>query len=127
VIVRRIQIDEAYHPSGIRAGKRGELVAGDRVAGESNPGEPERVEYRSKVGHTAGQIIARARLARRSVASTSDRQDVMIAGELGGEVVESMGHVLQSGQEHERRAGATPIENLKLDSVSDPYVDLTVG
>src|SRR4051812_1704955 len=127
MVVRRVEVDQTHHAGRIRSGKGGELVAGDRVTHQSNPTKPERIEHRAEIGYPAGQVVARGRLARRAIAPACDGYDVVIAGELRGEVIESMGHVLQPGQEYEGRAGATPVEHFQLHAVCNWNVDLTMG
>jgi hypothetical protein len=58
VIISRVEIHQVTHPLGERAGKRGELVAGDRVTHECHPSEMQRVEHRAKIRDPGRQVVA---------------------------------------------------------------------
>src|SRR6185436_13129725 len=89
------------------------------MAYQDNPRELQRVEHSPEIGGAGCQLIARARLARGPIASTGNREDMMVVGKLGGEVVESVRHVLKPGEEDERWPRAAPVEHLEPDSRGD--------
>ena len=113
MVVCRIQIDEPGHPLGIRARERRELVARDGVANEGDTRESQRIQNGAQIGNPAGQIITRVRLARRAVATARNREDMVSVDEVRGEIIESVSHILQSGEEDERGSRAAPIEHLE--------------
>ena len=119
VIIGRVEIHEVTHPLRERGGKRGELIAGDRVTHECHPSEMQRIEHRTKISDPGREIIARGCLAGRPIPATGDGEHMVVIGEARSEVIEPVGHVLQSGKKDQWSARTAPVEYFQCHSRRD--------
>jgi hypothetical protein len=68
---------------------------------EDDRSEAKCIERRRDVGHERVEVARRWRAGRRTEAAPGNADDVKAVGELRGEVIEHVGGVPQSGEEHE--------------------------
>src|SRR5262245_13064724 len=101
------------HPVGERGGKAGELVSRDRMTHQRYPSEMQRIQYRTKVGDPGGQVIPRWRLTRSAIPAAGNGEHVKVIGEPRCEVIESVSHVLESGEKDQRSSRTTPVKHFQ--------------
>jgi len=85
------------------------------MADEHRLSDSERVENRNVVANSRREVVPLRCLARATIASPRNSDDVKSIGELVCELIERVRVVTQAREQHHRLAGAAPVQDLESD------------
>jgi len=126
VAIGGVEINEAGDAMRMLLGDGAEFGATDRVADEHGMVEMQRVENGDDVVGEMARVVVGSGEAGRAESAAGDGVDVVGGDERGREVVEGVSGVAAAGEEDERAAGATPVEDFEADGVGDGDEELFV-
>ncbi len=123
---RCIQIHQPSHPLGVAAREGGEFIAGDRMAHQHHPLQPEAIEGQAQVVHPGGHVVPRGGGAGAAETPAGEGHHGLAPGQQGRQVVVDGSGVAEPGEQHQGEATTgvalvqgTPVAHLQVHGGAD--------
>jgi hypothetical protein len=120
-VVTRVSVSVEIHESGKTVGTPAAKIryfgAGHRVADQDGRWNAERIDHAENVVGQALIVVTGQRLTRCTEATTRDPIDMTELPQLWSKLVEDMGAVARSSEQHDGATCTTPIENFETNAV----------